>query len=303
MRPRVTVVGSSNTDLIVRVERLPRPGETILGGEFLTAPGGKGANQAVAAARLGGEVTFIARVGLDSFGDESVENFKRDGIITDYVFRDPDSPSGVALIFVGPDGRNMIVVAPGANGRLSPDNIRSSKKAIASADVLLTQFEIPLDTVSEAISIAFSSGVPVILNPAPAMEVKDELLRMVTFLTPNETEASILSGIEVREMGSAEKAAKELLRRGVENVIVTLGEEGAVYVREDESRHIPAFKVQAVDTTAAGDVFNGAFACAIASGRSPIDAIRFANKAAAISVTRMGAQPSIPTLEEVNRRK
>jgi len=301
MKPKITVVGSSNTDLIVKVERLPKPGETILGGEFMTAPGGKGANQAVAAARLGGEVTFIAKVGADSFGEQMMENLKGEGIITDYILRDPSSPSGVALIFVGPGGQNMIVTALGTNFKLSAQEVRAAESAIISADVLLTQFEVPMDAVEEAVSIAASNGVPVVLNPAPAAEVKDDLLKMVDFLTPNETEAEAISGIDVRDLDSAQEAAKALIRRGAKNVIVTLGEEGALYVSEGRSLHIRAPKVQAVDATAAGDVFNGAFAWAIASGMSPIDAVALANKAAAISVTRMGAQPSIPTLDEVQR--
>jgi len=296
---KVVVVGSSNTDLVVRVDKLPEPGETVLGGEFMTAPGGKGANQAVAAARLGGEVVLIAKVGRDRFGDEAVDNFVREGIDTAYLYRDPELPSGVALILVGPEGRNMIAVAPGANSALSPEDVSRAEGAISSADVVLLQLEVPLETVEEAARIAKGHGVTVVLNPAPALELEDELLRTVDFLVPNEAEASAISGIRVTDAKSAQRAASELLERGAGGVVVTPGEEGAVLVTGEGSWHVEPPRVRAVDTTAAGDAFCGAFAFYLASRREPLEAVRFANVAAALSVTRMGAQPSIPTLKEV----
>jgi ribokinase len=295
----VVVVGSSNTDMIIRVVRVPRPGETLLGGEFSTAAGGKGANQAVAAARAGGRVAFVARLGWDKLGDEAMEGFRAEGMELSHVVRDGSHPSGVALIFVGSDGENSIGVAGGANQWLSPFDVAAAGRVIAKARVLLLQLETPLKTVQAAARIAHGAGVPVILNPAPARPLPDTLLRRVAILTPNETEASLLSGTSVGGASSAGRAARILLRRGVGAVIVTLGAKGALVATGGSAQLVPGFRVKARDTTAAGDVFNGALAVRLAEGFPLLDAVRFAQAAAAISVTRHGAQPSIPTRREI----
>jgi ribokinase len=295
----IVVIGSSNTDMIIRLDRIPRPGETILGGEFVTAAGGKGANQAVGAARAGGQVTFIARVGQDMFGDQAVAGFRRDRINVDSVSRDRTAPSGVALIFVAKDGENSIAVAGGANARLSPADVKKAKAAIASASVLVMQLETPLETVQAAAELAARAGVRVILNPAPAQPLPDRLLQLVSILTPNETEAELLTGIAVTDEATAAKAAEKLRARGVETVILTLGARGAFVATASLKELVLGFEVKAVDTTAAGDVFNGALAVALGEGRALLEAVRFANAAAAISVTRVGAQPSAPQRNEI----
>ena len=301
MNPRILVLGSSNTDMIIKLDRIPRPGETILGGEFVTAPGGKGANQAVGAARAGGQVTFVARVGRDMFGEQAVAGFVRDGIAVDYVFRDPAAPSGVALIFVAKDGENSIAVASGANATLTPADVMKARPAFADASVLLMQLETPLATVQAAAELAAQRGLRVILNPAPARPLPDKLLRLVSILTPNETEAELLTGIAVKNDRSAAQAAGKLLGRGVQTVILTLGARGAFIATRESSQLIPGFKVKPVDTTAAGDIFNGALAVALAEGKPLPSAVRFANAAAALSVTKLGAQPSAPTRKEIER--
>jgi len=297
----IVVVGSSNTDMVIQLDRIPRPGETILGGKFVMAAGGKGANQAVAAARAGGDVTFVARVGNDMFGKNAMAGFQKEGIRVDHILRDKASPSGVALIFVASDGENSIAVASGANGRLSPADVRKARQAIASASVLVMQLETPLPTVQSAAEIAAKAGVPVILNPAPACPLPNELLALVTILTPNETEAELLTGIEVTNDVTAAKAADCLRARGVRTIIITLGPRGAFVASEEFRGMVPGFKVKAIDTTAAGDVFNGALAVALAKQQSWAKAVRFANAAAAISVTRLGAQPSAPSRNEIEK--
>jgi len=296
----VVVVGSSNTDMILRVARVPRPGETLLGGEFSTAPGGKGANQAVAAARAGGRVSFVARLGRDSLGDAALAGFRKEGMGLSHVVRDRGQPSGVALIFVGADGENSIGVAGGANQRLSPADVAGARGLISRARVLLVQLETPLRTVEAAARIARAAGVDVILNPAPARPLPGALLRNVSILTPNETEASVLTGVRVTGAASAARAARILMRRGVGTVIVTLGAGGALVATRGGSQVVPGFKVKAVDTTAAGDVFNGALAVRLAENCPLGAAVRFAHAAAAISVTRRGAQPSIPARAEID---
>lgn len=298
---KIVVVGSSNTDMIVKVPRIPRPGETILGGKFSTAAGGKGANQAVAAARAGGQVTFIARVGDDMFGQQALRGFEADGIDVQHVKTDPSEPSGVALIFVDEKGENSIAVASGANACLSPQDVDEAAAAIRSADILLMQLETPLPTVQRAAEIARGAGVKVILNPAPAMPLNDALLANLTLITPNESEAELLTGVGVTDTASAEAAAKALLDRGVEVAIITLGSKGALLKTSKLTKVIPGFKVTAVDATAAGDVFNGSLAVALAEGKGLEEAVRFANAAAALSVTKLGAQPSIPKREEIER--
>ena len=292
-QPSIIVVGSSNTDMIIRLDRIPRPGETILGGEFATAAGGKGANQAVAAARAGGDVNFIAKVGRDMFGDQAVAGFKKEGICTDHVSRDDSQPSGVALIFVAKDGENSIAVASGANGELSPADVGKAKKIFAGSGLL--------NTVQAAADLATQAGVDVILNPAPARALPATLLKKISMITPNETEAELLTGIKVNSDAAASKAADKLLARGVKTVIITLGSRGAFVAGGGVRKLVPGFKVKAVDTTAAGDTFNGALAVALVEGKSLEDAVRFANAAAAISVTRLGAQTSVPTRREIEK--
>jgi len=303
IKRKIAVVGSSNTDMIIKTAKIPRPGETILGGEFHMAAGGKGANQAVAAARAGGDVAFIARIGSDIFGKKAVEGFIHDGIDVKHVYKDRRAASGIALIIVGADGENSIVVASGANSHLSIDDIRRAERAISSAKILLMQLETPLETVRKAAEIAVRNKVPVILNPAPAMSLDDRLLRRSAILTPNETETEILTGLEIKRESDMAEAAQRLLNRGVRSVFLTLGSKGVFVASETEKirRIIPAFKVRAVDTTAAGDVFNGALAVALAEGRPILDAARFANAAAALSVTKLGAQPSAPYRKDIEK--
>lgn len=299
--PKIIVVGSSNTDMIIKLDRIPKPGETILGGEFVTAAGGKGANQAVGAARAGGQVTFIARVGEDMFGERAVAGFVQDGIDVRCVLRDKSAPSGVALIFVAKDGENSIAVAGGANARLSPADVRKAKSTFSDASILVMQLETPLPTVEAAARLGKWAGLRTILNPAPARELPGSLLKLISILTPNESEAELLTGIKVNNEATAAKAAAKLQRRGVPTVIVTLGAKGAYVAGKGVNQMVPGFKVKPVDTTAAGDVFNGALAVALAEGKPLAEAVRFANAAAAISVTRMGAQPSAPTRKEIER--
>jgi ribokinase len=297
----ITVLGSYNTDLIVGLERLPRPGETILGGQFQTAAGGKGANQAVAAARAGGRISFIARVGQDSFGDRAIAALRDDGIDVSHVSKDSRSPSGVALILVDQKGENSIAVASGANAGLAVSHVKQARKAIETAQILLLQLETPLPSVEAAVRIAARCGTRVILNPAPARTLADELLRQVSILTPNESEAEMLTGIRQNGgIAAAEKAALKLRRRGVETVIVTLGARGALVASDAGTALVRGFKVKAVDTTAAGDTFNGALAVALTEGQSLAKAVQFANAAAAISVTRVGAQTSAPTRKSID---
>jgi ribokinase len=297
----ILVVGSSNTDMIIKVERIPKPGETILGGEFASAAGGKGANQAVGAARAGGAVTFIARVGQDMFGDQALAGFVNDGINVDYVVRDRTHPSGVALIFVAENGENSIAVASGSNASLAPADLKKAKSAFGQASVVVLQLETPLKTVEAAVQLAVSAGVRVILNPAPARPLPDTLLKRVYLLTPNETEAELLTGLRVNNDAAAAKAADALLARGVQNVIITLGARGAFVAGEQGRGLVTGYKVKPVDTTGAGDVFNGTLAVALAEGKSLPDAARFASAAAAISVTRLGAQTSAPKRKEIDR--
>ncbi len=301
MKPKIVVVGSSNTDMIIQMDRIPRPGETILGGQFTMAAGGKGANQAVAAARAGGEVTLVARLGKDLFGENAIGGFSRDGIGINHLVRDPKCPSGVALIFVSNAGENSIAVASGANARLTASDVRKARPAIESADLVLMQLEIPLPAIKAAVELARKKGKTVILNPAPAQPLPDTLLSQIQIVTPNETEAGQLTGMVVDSDASAAKAARILLAKGIQIAIITLGARGAwVAAAEGVAERVPGFKVQPVDTTAAGDVFNGALAVALGEGAPLLQAVRFANAAAAISTTRLGAQPSAPKRAEID---
>lgn len=296
---RIVVIGSSNTDMVIKSKKLPMPGETILGGAFLMNPGGKGANQAVAAARLGGNVTFVTKTGNDIFGSETLQLFNKEGINSKYCIIDNENRSGVALINVDENGENCIVVAPGSNGTLTPEDINNDIFTTNPADLLLMQLEIPLETVVYAAKRAADNGNRIILNPAPAQNLPDELLRCLYLITPNETEAEMLTGIKVTDSVTAEKASRSLKEKGVLNVIITMGKSGAYLSSGIISKIIPGVQVKAIDTTAAGDVFNGAIAVAVAEGKELEEAIIFANKAAAISVTRMGAQASAPFRKEL----
>ena len=296
---RIIVIGSSNTDMVIKSKKLPSPGETILGGTFLMNPGGKGANQAVAAARLGGNVTFVTKTGNDMFGTEALHIFDNENIDTRYIIKDAKNPSGVALINVDENGENSIVVAPGSNGTLSADDINAEIFATNPSDLFLMQLEIPLETVEFVAQKAVTNGNRVILNPAPASQLSDNLLSCLYLITPNETEAELLTGIKVNDIATAQKAATILLKKGVKNVIITLGASGAFILSGAISKKIPVAPVKAVDTTAAGDVFNGALAVLISEGKELEEAVAFANRAAAISVTRMGAQASAPYRKEI----
>lgn len=295
----ITVVGSSNTDFSVKVDRLPKRGQTVLGSDFMIAAGGKGANQAVQIAKLGVQVAFVARIGRDYFGDKSIENFRSVGINTRYITRDREHPSGAAIIFVDKGGSNQIAVAPGSNRFLSVGDIKRASNVIKRSEVLLLQLEVPLDAVKNAIEIAKKANAKIILNPAPFKKLDNALLSKVDFLVPNETEAEGLTGLKVKDINSAVRAGRILLKKGIKFVIITLGSLGCVLIDEDGAEHLPAPKVKAVDTTAAGDSFCGALAVAISEGKDLIKAARFANHCAAISVTRLGAQPSLPTRKEV----
>lgn len=299
-RPKIVVVGSSNTDMVVKAARIPAPGETVLGGAFVMAAGGKGANQAVAAARLGAEVTLVARLGADPLGDEAIAGYQKDSLLTDLIVRDPDRPTGVALILVDAHGENSITVALGANEALSPDDVERAADRIRAADAVVMQLEVPLAAVERAAAIARAAGVPVILDPAPAPDggLPEALLRNVTFLKPNESEAERLTGISVSDLASAERAARALQELGPRTVIITLGSQGAIVVDEAAVHHVPAYRVAAVDTTAAGDAFTGAFATAVGAGAALVEAVRRAAAAGALAATRMGAQPSLPTQAE-----
>lgn len=296
---KIVVVGSCNTDMVVKSDRLPVPGETVLGGAFMMNPGGKGANQAVAIARMGGNVTFISKTGNDLFGRQSVEMYGDENIVTDYIFSDQHLPSGVALIMVDRNGENCIVVASGANGSLSPKDIEKARNVIESADILLMQLEVPMDTVEYAAKLAHEKGIKVVLNPAPAAFLSNELLKCLYAVIPNKTEAEMLSGIKVSDLETAKQAADIIAAKGVDKVVITLGSKGALIKDGDVYSFIPADKVEAVDTTAAGDTFCGAFCVGISEGLSIEDAVRMATKAAGITVTREGAQAAIPYRKEI----
>ena len=300
-KARVLVVGSCSIDMIVQVDRIPRIGETVIGGKFNSAGGGKGANQAVTAARAGASVEFVGRVGRDDFGKNIVSGLKADGIKVARIQVDPREPSGIAFIFVGGGGENSIAVASGANLRITPRDVAAAKASFSKEAILLVQLETPLAAVAAAVSLAHRRGMHVILNPAPARALPDALLRKVDIITPNEHEAESLTGIKVDGAPAAQAAAKRLHEKGVGTVIITLGSRGAFVSAGGVGALMPAFKAKAVDTTAAGDVFNGALAVALAEGRPLPDAVRFGQAAASISVTRLGAQPSAPTRAEIDR--
>ena len=295
---KIIVIGSANTDMVVKSAKLPLPGETLIGGTFFMNAGGKGANQAVAAARLGGNVTLVSKVGNDIFGKQTIEGLKKENINTDFIFVDEKAPSGVALITVNDVGENCIVVAPGANANLLPEDILTVKN-IADAEIILMQLEIPMETIAVVARNAKLNHQKVILNPAPAQKLDDELLDGLFLITPNETEASLLIGITVEDEATASLAARLFLNKGVQNVLITLGSKGAYFKNEDISLMINAPAVQAMDTTAAGDTFSGALTVALTENMDWKNAIQFAVDAASISVTILGAQSSVPYRSEL----
>ena len=296
---KIIVIGSSNTDMVIVSERLPKPGETILGGQFLLNPGGKGANQAVAAAKLGGETHFVCKVGNDVFGEMARKQFIEIGINSEFVQTDPENPSGVALINVDAQGENCITVASGANGNLTKADIDHASILFETGDILLIQLEIPLESVWYAVEKAAQKGVNVILNPAPAAKIPDHIYPYLFAITPNETEIELLTGIAVTHLDDAKKAADQLLQKGAKNVIITLGAQGAFYKSANEELFVPTQAVKAVDTTAAGDCFNGALAVALSHQKSWLDALTFSCRAATFSVMHAGAQASMPTLSDL----
>lgn len=309
---QVVVIGSANLDVTVTVSTLPREGETVLGGALLLSNGGKGANQAVAALRAGADVRFLTKLGRDPFGDRICRDLTAAGLPADGLLRDEAAPTGVALIVVDRYGRNQIAVAPGSNRLLLPADVEQHEPFLVHGAVMLVQLEIPIVTVERALQFARAHGMTTILNPAPACPLSDDLLRHIDLLTPNETEAEALTGIAVSDLPSAAAAAKTLLARGPHVVIVTLGSQGALLCTASDAQHLPAFPVEAVDTTAAGDAFNGALATVMAgksladalhAGRFQLleDAVRFANAAGALTTTRRGAQESLPARADIER--
>jgi ribokinase len=296
MSGHIVVVGSLNMDLVVRAPRHPEIGETILGSDFRTFPGGKGANQAVAASRLGAKVRMIGRVGSDAFGENLLYQVLHNGVDASFIQKDPDSATGVALITVNDEGENTIVVAPGANDRLTPENVLASEQAFVDAAVLLVQLETPLPAVERAIDIAKSHGAQIVLNPAPAQVLPSGLLAKVDYLIPNQTEISLLTGVDA--IGVAVSFLREL---GVIHLVVTLGDEGVLVSEKHREKYIPAYPVHVVDTTAAGDAFVAAFAVALTEGLDTFQSAAWGNAAGALSVTRQGAQPSLPTRSELEK--
>lgn len=298
---KIIVIGSCNTDMVIKVDHLPLPGETIIGHDFMTNQGGKGANQAVAVARLGGNTQFIARLGDDGFGCQSQQLLQQEGIETTYVTLTEGVATGVAMIPVDEKGENSIIVASGANALLSVDDIKAAEADICQASIVLMQLETPVETLMYAARVAHEAGVTVVLNPAPFPKepLPVEFLKNLDLITPNETEASMMSGVQVKNEATALQAIRAIQALGVKNVIITAGSAGAYTEKDGQLLRIPAFKTEVVDTTAAGDTFCGALCVALSEGRSIKDAICFANKAASISVTRMGAWRSIPQRAEI----
>ena len=299
-KPKICVVGSSMIDLISKVPRLPKLGETLVGRSFHLGYGGKGANQAVMAAKLGAQVTMVNKVGRDVFGEGTLKNYQEQGIDTTHVMFDESRFSGVAPIFVDDNAQNFIVIVPGANSGLSPADVQGARQVILDSDILICQLEIPIETTLEAFRIAKSGNVRTILNPAPAAPIPDELLQLSDICAPNETETELLTDQPVDTLAEAEVAARKLLSRGTRTVILTLGERGALLVDEDTVENIPAVKVDAVDPTGAGDAFVGSLAAYLGEGLPLRDAIRRANAVAALSVTRIGTQISFPKRAEAD---
>ena len=296
---RILVIGSSNTDMTIKSDNLPLPGQTILGGRFIMGPGGKGANQAVAAKRLGGNVEFICKIGHDIFGKNAADGYKKEGIDISHILYSTE-PSGVALILVDKTGENVISVAPGANGDLSVRDIESLANVIKEADYLILQLEIPTDAVIRAAQIAHEAGVYVILNPAPACKLPHKLFQYISLITPNQTETELMTGVKLINEQSFITAVENFNRMGVKDVIITLGSKGSLVCCGGKSEFVPAIKVNAIDATAAGDTFCGAVCVALSQGKNLKEAAAFATKAASLTVQKIGAQDSIPSIIDIN---
>lgn len=295
----ITVLGSFAIDLMSRTPHLPLPGETVLGGPFKLGPGGKGSNQATAAARAGANITMIAKLGMDEFGEIALNHFRNEKINTDYVYQSQQYETGAALIMVDQKAENMIVIAVGANNSITKEDVYKAEEAIATSQILLTQLEINIDAVIDGVDIAKKNNVKVILNPAPVQSIPDQLLDKIDVITPNETEVASITGIELKSLKDAKRAGEILLSKGVKNVVITLGNNGALIVNHQMVKHIPAVKVDAIDTTGAGDAFNGGLAVALAEGKSLEDSVEFANYLAALSVTKVGTAPAMPYKKEI----
>lgn len=295
---KILVIGSSNTDMTIKADRLPVPGETVLGGKFIMGPGGKGANQAVAAKRLGGNVEFICKVGRDIFGENALEGYRKEGMDISHVLRS-DEASGVALILVDGSGENVISVAPGANGDITVEDIDSVADVIRKAGYLILQLEIPIPAVMRAAQIAHEAGVYVILNPAPACKLPVELFKYISLITPNQTESALMTGVDIRDEETRNEAIKAFNDMGVKDVVVTLGSKGSLVCTEGTQTFVPALKVKAVDATAAGDTFCGGLCVALSQGKTLVQAAEFATKASALTVQKMGAQASIPHITDI----
>ena len=297
---KILVIGSSNMDLVVQVPRCPAAGETLFGSSFTTNYGGKGANQAVAVARIGSGVTFMAKLGNDTFGQQMRQHFSEEGMDPTHILTDAESPTGTALITVEDKGENRIIVVPGANARLTENDVESLSAEINSCRFVLTQLEIPLPTVLHIAEMTSAAGKQLILNPAPARPLPDSLLQKVFLITPNETEAEILTGIRVSDAESARRAALWFREKGVQQIVITMGSQGAFVFTDDFQGMVPSYKVKAIDTTAAGDVFNGALTVALSEGKTTADAARFGCAASALAIMRPGAQSSIPKRTEID---
>ena len=294
----ICVIGSLNMDLVVKVDTMPKGGQTLIGSNFKEVPGGKGANQAVAMARLGGNVSMIGKVGNDGFGQTLLNALKADNVNTDYIGIE-EGPTGVALITVDKNAENSIVVAPGANFKVAVEDIDNNIESINNSDIVVVQLETPLETIKYGLKKAKEAGKYTILNPAPAVVLEDEIIKNVDLLTPNETELEVLSGVEINTEDDIKRAAQIMIDKGVKELIVTLGSKGSLYINKERSMFKSAYKVQAVDTTAAGDSYTGALSVAFANGKNIEEAMDFASKVGALSVMKEGAQSSLPTLKDV----
>lgn len=302
MKSDIYIIGSSNTDMVIKSNSIPKPGETIIGGNFYSFQGGKGANQAVAASKLGGKVIFICKVGDDSLGNKSIKEYESHGINTEYICVEKGEHTGVALIMVDKEGENLISVASGANSKLKIKDIAFIEKKLKPNDLVLIQLEIPLEVVEFIISLCYRLRIKLILNPAPFQKIDDDYLKCIHTITPNMIEAESLTGIKVFDIDSSRVAAHKLIDKGIKNVFITMGNKGVFYITEDREGHILPKKVKAIDSTAAGDTFNGALAAALSFGMKIYDSVEFANSAASISVTKMGAQDSIPYINELEKK-
>jgi ribokinase len=296
---KILVIGSFMTDLVIQTEKVPVDGETTIGKTFHRFTGGKGANQAVAAARLGGDVTMVGKVGNDDFGKEHLESLKANRVNCDFVWMDEQAGTGIGSIVIDRDGNNRIIVVPGANLKLTGQEIEALENVIATADIVVLQLEIPMPTVYKAIDLAHKHRKTVVLNPAPAQKIDAQYISKIDFIIPNETEAGLLTGIPVNHVEDAEKASRVFIQQGYQHVIITLGDKGVIYRNHLNFKHYPPYRVKAVDTTAAGDSFIGSFVYGLSRGLTIDHAVRLAVAASALTVTRLGAQPSLPTIEEV----